>query len=158
MGDTRRAIDLAFPKGSIELVTLSDLQIGSYDYAHSNDCDDFQSVVEKMLATNTVVFATPVYWYAMSGNMKVFFDRLTDLLETSKERGRQMAGKSIWLIASGVELTLPEGFEVPFERTAQYFAMRYMEAAYLFSGESTEARQSSERTISLFGQKILSSI
>src|ERR1700679_3251181 len=95
---SRRAVDIAFPSGLIDLAILSEHHIGGYDYAHSNAGDGFLAVVDGMLAAKTIVFATPVYWYSMSGPMKIFFDRLTDLLETSKEKGRQMAGKNIWLI------------------------------------------------------------
>ena len=87
--------------------------------------------------------------------MKIFFDRLTDLLETSKKWGRQMADKHIWLIASGTDIALPEGFEVPFSRTAQYFNSSYRGAGYLYTGDNPEIRQSSETALAAFGHKIL---
>ena len=80
---SRRAVDIAFPSGLIDLAILSEHHIGGYDYAHSHVDDDFVTIVDKILMAKTIVFVTPVYWYAMSGPMKIFFDRLTDLLETS---------------------------------------------------------------------------
>lgn len=154
-GETRRAVDIAFPNGSIDLIPLSEHNIGGYDYAHANADDDFPVIVDAMLTAKTIVFATPVYWYAMSAPMKIFFDRLADLLETSKERGRKMAGRNVWLIASGAETTLPDGFEVPFARTAQYFACNYRGAAYLYTGDNPETRQVSETALAGFGQKVL---
>jgi putative NADPH-quinone reductase len=156
-GETRRAVDIAFPAGSIDLATLCDHQISGYDYTHLNADDDFQFVVDLMLAANTIVIATPVYWYAMSGLMKMFFDRLTDLLETSKEKGRMMAGKELWMIASGTERILPEGFEVPVARTAQYFNIGYRGAEYLYTGDNPEIRQHSEAALANFGQRVLAS-
>ena len=50
-----------------------------------------------------------------------------------------MAGKDVWLIASGTEIALPDGFEVPFSRTAQYFDSGYRGAGYLYTGDSTDA-------------------
>ena len=41
-----------------------------------------------MIGAFTIIFVTPVYWYAMSGRMKVFFDRWTDLLKIDKDTGR----------------------------------------------------------------------
>ena len=38
------------------------------------------------------------------------------------------------MIATGTENVLPEGFEVPFARTAGYFGMRYRGCAYLYTG------------------------
>lgn len=152
-GETRRAVDIAFPNGLIDLTILSEHHIGGYDYAHSNVDDAFLAIVDGMLTAKTIVFATPVYWYAMSAPMKIFFDRLTDLLETSKEKGRRMAGKHIWLIASGTDIALPEGFEVPFSRTAQYFDSNYRGAGYLYTGDNPMTRQSSETALAAFGQK-----
>jgi NADPH-dependent FMN reductase len=154
-GETHRAVDIAFPSGLIDLVVLSEHHISGYDYAHSNEDDGFLTIVDRMLTTKSIVFATPVYWYAMSAPMKIFFDRLTDLLETSKEKGRRMAGKDVWVIASGTDLTLPDGFEVPFARTAQYFDIRNRGAGYLYTGGNLETRQASETAIAAFGQQIL---
>ncbi len=42
---------------------------------------------------DVLIFATPVYWYSMSGIMKVFFDRITDLLTIKKDIGRKLKGK-----------------------------------------------------------------
>jgi len=71
-GETRRAVDIAFPSELIDLTVLSEHHIGGYDYAHSNADDDFLTIVEGMLTANNIVFATPVYWYAMSAPMKIF--------------------------------------------------------------------------------------
>jgi len=154
-GDTRRAVDIAFPAGGIDLVILAHRHIGGYDYAHGNDKDDFQPVVDAMLRTDRIVFATPVYWYAMSAPLKFFFDRLTDLTETLKGEGRALACKDVWLIAAGTEETLPEGFEVPFARTADYFAMRWRGGAYLYTGTDLSRRAASEAAFASFGRHIL---
>jgi hypothetical protein len=64
-GKTRRAVEIAFPKNA-NLVVLSRHHIGGYDYVHSNDDDDFRLVVDAILKNERIVFATPVYWYAIS--------------------------------------------------------------------------------------------
>jgi multimeric flavodoxin WrbA len=74
----------------------------------------------------TIIFATPVYWYAMSGLMKVFFDRFTELLSTHKPLGKALKGKKIYLISTGSESELPPGFETPFKLTSEYFEMNYI--------------------------------
>jgi len=66
-----------------------------------------------------------------------------------------MAGKNMWLIASGTDVTMVEGFEVPFARTAQYFDIRYRGAEYLYTGDDPETRRGTEAVLAAFGQKIL---
>ena len=154
-GETKRAAEIAFPQNA-NLIILFHHHIGGYDYAHANDGDDFRSVVEAMLSNDRIVFATPVYWYAMSAPLKIFFDRLTDLVETAKQSGRALQGKKIWVIASGTEAALPEGFEVPFRRTAEYFAMEYRGCAYLYTGENPALRADSEAAVTKFGMGVQS--
>src|SRR5688572_8351188 len=61
-------------------IDLQDFDIQQYEYDQPADRDDFIKVAEAMAAHSVIVFATPVYWYAMSGRMKVLFDRFTDLV------------------------------------------------------------------------------
>ena len=48
---------------------------------------------------DTIIFATPVYWYSMSGILKVFIDRITDLLTIEKELGRKLRGKKMAVVS-----------------------------------------------------------
>lgn len=150
-GDTRKAVDIAFPPGTAELVTLAQHHIGGYDYAHANAEDSFGAVANAMHVADKIVFATPVYWYAMSAPMKIFFDRLTDLTETRKAQGKALAGKQVWVIATGTEPALPEGFEIPFSRTAEYFGMIYRGIAYLQTGAQAHSRADSEAALKRLG-------
>lgn len=43
--------------------------------------DDMNELIEKILLADVIVFATPVYFYTMSAQMKVFIDRLTPIYE-----------------------------------------------------------------------------
>uniref|UniRef100_A0A9E7ZLG6 Flavodoxin family protein n=1 Tax=Bosea sp. NBC_00436 TaxID=2969620 RepID=A0A9E7ZLG6_9HYPH len=110
------------------LVDLNTLRIHPFEYARPDREDDFRSVVEAMTAADDIVLATPVYWYAMSGTMKVFFDRLTDIL--GDPIGRKLAGRCVSVLVSGTEEALPPGFHEPFESTAGYFGMSWKGIAY----------------------------
>ena len=88
-GDTRRAVDIAFAPGMADIVTLAEHHIGGYDYAHANAEDEFGAVADAMHAADRIVLATPIYWYAMSAPLKIFFDRLTDLTENRKAQGKR---------------------------------------------------------------------
>lgn len=127
--NTLKAIRAHLPFKDYELIELHKMDIGLYEYANRNT-DDFLDIALKMSVADTIVFATPVYWYAMSGVLKVFFDRLTELITTSKDVGRALKGKEVYLLATGSEEELPEGFEVPFKKTSEYFDMHYMRAYY----------------------------
>lgn len=41
--------------------------------------DGMEKIYEKMLKADVIVFATPVYFYSMCGQMKVFIDRLVPI-------------------------------------------------------------------------------
>jgi putative NADPH-quinone reductase len=121
--------------GEAELVDLLQHRIEPYSYGRSDQGDDFLGIVDRMLQCDHIVFATPVYWYAMSGGLKTFFDRLTDLTRgAGKERGRALAGRSVWLLATGTDPQLPAGFEEPFARTSAYLGMLWREARYVRTG------------------------
>jgi multimeric flavodoxin WrbA len=138
-GETGKAVALAFPGGSADFIALPHYRIGGYDYAHCNADDDFAGIAIRMQEAGAIVFATPVYWYAMSAPLKFFFDRLTDLTENLKSTGKALAGKPVWLVATGTEPELPEGFEVPFRRTSDYFGMDYRGAVYAVAGAKDAA-------------------
>lgn len=109
----------------------------SYDANYPND-DDLERVILETLNHETIIFATPVYWYAMSGIMKSFFDRLTDLVTVKKELGRRFKGKSVFFIAVGTDPSLPLGFDIPFSLTAQYFDMDFLGGIYFSTNEIDE--------------------
>jgi multimeric flavodoxin WrbA len=154
-GETRRAVDVAFPAGTAELVILPNFAIGGYDYGHFNADDAFGGIAQRMAEAEKLVLATPVYWYAMSAPLKIFFDRLTDLTENLKSLGKSLRDKSVWVIATGTETVLPEGFEVPFARTAGYFAMRYRGCAYLYTGTDRARRTDTEVAMVRFGENVI---
>jgi hypothetical protein len=43
-GETRKAVDIAFPPGTASLVILPNHAIGGYDYGHANAGDDFAAI------------------------------------------------------------------------------------------------------------------
>jgi multimeric flavodoxin WrbA len=129
-GNTRLILDRAFPQGIGPLEDFNALKIGFYSYSFEHEGDDFFLLINRMLAHDLWIIATPVYWYTMSGQAKVFFDRLTDLLETHKDEGRRLRGKSLAVIATGTEPTLPQSFEAPFRLTCDYLGMHFRGAHY----------------------------
>lgn len=59
--------------------------------------DDADEIVQKMAAAEVVVFATPIYFYEMCGQMKTLLDRSNPLFPTD------YAFRDIYLLASAAE-------------------------------------------------------
>lgn len=126
-GETRQIVDYLLSKTDWEFLDLKPFQITHYDYEHKNKDDEFSKIIiPKLLDAERIIVATPVYWYAMSGIMKVFFDRLTDLITISKSQGRQLRGKSFGVISCSSEEAIKDGFYMPFEESANYLGMSYI--------------------------------
>lgn len=111
----------------VEIIELCEQHVSHYNYdGRYSDNDNFQEIVDRMIVSEIIVLATPVYWYTMSGHMKAFLDRWTDLVTTHKSKGRALKGKKIAVIAQSTSEAMPEGFEIPFRLTAEYMDMEYV--------------------------------
>ena len=108
------------------IIDLKKKNINNYSYEHENLNDDFLSVIKEIIEYDTIIFITPVYWYSMSGIMKIFFDRITDCLKIEKEIGRKLKGKNMITISCGSDRTETEDFFVPFRNSANYLGMNYL--------------------------------
>ncbi|MEO1134995.1 MAG: NAD(P)H-dependent oxidoreductase [Pseudomonadota bacterium] len=134
-----------------ETVDLNTLAIGPYCYDHGRAHDDFLPLAEKMQSAEALIFASPVYWYSMSAQMKTVFDRLTDLTEIYKPTGKALAGKAVFVVATGGSADAPACFIQPFADTAAYFDMRWGGLFYapgadaLTPAQSTAARAFADR-------------
>lgn len=124
--------------GDVELVRLQEQRISSYRYdgVYQQD-DDFLSLAERILESDILVLASPVYWYSVSGVMKTFLDRFSDLISTHKEMGQRLYGKSVQLFSTGSDDEPPVGFDVPVNLTAIYFGMDYQGMIYKCTGAET---------------------
>ena len=126
-GDTKTLVDQLFDETPVKIIDLLDTHITPYNYEGIYPYrDEFPEIAELMLNHETIVFATPVYWYAMSGVMKNFFDRITDLVTIQKKHGRKLKGKNMALVSVSSDAGLPEGFHIPFQSTANYLDMNYL--------------------------------
>jgi multimeric flavodoxin WrbA len=108
-----------------DFISLGDLTIGYYDYEHKNLGDDFIQIAQKMVEAKTIVLISPVYWYAVSAQMKTFIDRISDLITVRKDLGRQLRGKNLVLISNGASLEAGIAFDSPIKQSADYLGMPY---------------------------------
>ncbi|HET7627210.1 MAG TPA: flavodoxin family protein [Bacillales bacterium] len=64
--------------------------------------DDYEEILSHMLQSDVMIFATPLYWYGMSGYMKTFFDRWSQYMRDERFRFKErMKGKQAYVIVTG---------------------------------------------------------
>ncbi len=70
----------------VDFITLKDKQIsfckGCLACQQTGKCvikDDVTKIMDKVIGSDIVVWATPIYYYEMSGQMKVLIDRLNPM-------------------------------------------------------------------------------
>ena len=153
-GNTMKAVESVILNRNVEIVDLLDKQVSYFDYEHRNNDDDFIPIVEKMVDSDTIIFATPIYWYSMSAHLKTFFDRLTDLLDIHKNLGRSLKEKTCYLIATGTDKEMPLGFEQVFARTADYFDMVYKGCFYYFVKKNKDMSDEIKEAAKNWGDRI----
>ena len=97
---------------TVEKITLRDKTIGfckgCLSCIRTQRCviaDDANAIVEKMLTSDVIVFATPIYYYEMSGQMKTMLDRSNPLY------GSDYQFRDIYLLTAAAEdeASTPEG-------------------------------------------------
>ncbi len=125
-GNTKKIVDAVIAKTNADFIDLNAYKVSYFDYEHRNKDDDFVQIATQMMKYEQIIFATPVYWYAMSAQLKTFFDRMTDLLTIHQSLGRQFRkDKKMFSIACSSDSVAYEGFVMPFEKTAEYLGMEY---------------------------------
>lgn len=111
----------------MDVIDLMDYEISYYDYESKNRNDDFLPLIKSIIDSyQTIIFITPVYWYTMSGIMKVFFDRISDLLRIDKETGRRLRGKNMAVISNSGDDKLDYDFYLPLRKSSEYLGMNYL--------------------------------
>ncbi|HBC4079322.1 TPA: flavodoxin family protein [Staphylococcus aureus] len=70
--------------------------ITSYD-------DDYLPILDKILASDTIIFASPVYWYSISAPLKAFIEHWSETLQDKRYPNfkAQMAEKDFRVILVG---------------------------------------------------------
>lgn len=153
-GNTKKAVDLLMQHVDCDFIDLKTKSILPFDYEFNNKNDDFLPLIKQIVANyDIILFATPVYWYSMSGIMKTFFDRITDCITVEKDTGRKLRGKSMALLSTSSETAETEGFQMPFYKSADYLGMNYLGAVHLGFEDGTPS-SNTEDLIRDFAKKI----
>lgn len=126
-GNTGRLMDWIADELNINVIDLSERNITPYDYDHKNINDDFIPLMKELLNYDTILFATPVYWFGPCAQMKVFIDRTSDFLDVEdlKSLGRQLRGKRTYVVCSSISEDADSSFINAFKDTFNYLGMQY---------------------------------
>jgi multimeric flavodoxin WrbA len=78
-GNTGAILDQIAVDPNVEIIDLAEIDMSPYDYAHRNRGDGFEPLIDRVLKYDQLIFAAPVYWYAVPPTMKTFIDRLRNV-------------------------------------------------------------------------------
>ena len=135
-GDTTKLIQEIYPEiACLKLIDYT-IEIYNYDEIYSEK-DQFLEIINQILEFDEIIFATPVYWYSMSSLMKIFFDRLTDLISSQETIGRKLMGKKVRVITSSIGNHLDDNFFLPFIETANYLHLEYIDGKHYLKENKT---------------------
>lgn len=126
-GDTAKVVAHLAHQLDAQVIDLLEYTIHPFNYAQEYpDNDGFLSLYqEHLLIADQILLATPIYWYTMSGTLKIFLDRFSDLLMSQQDLGRKLRGKHLAVLSVGNDATVPLSFYAPFELSAEYLGMEY---------------------------------
>ena len=129
------------------IVSLADKHIEPIvDLRHTEDGfspvnDDYEDLVKLIQDHDVLLFATPLYWYGMSGPMKNFFDRWSQYLRDERfHLKEELTKKKAYVVITGGSsakikgLPLVQQFSYIFEFVNMEFT-DYMIAAGVKPGE-----------------------
>lgn len=108
-GNTAQLTKSAVEGLDYKWIDLTDYQFNPVrDFRHDNRDitsynDDYKQVIDQVLESDTVIFASPVYWYSVSASLKAFIDHWSETLidDNYKDFKEKMAKKDFRLILVG---------------------------------------------------------
>ncbi|WP_164217031.1 flavodoxin family protein [Virgibacillus sp. YIM 98842] len=134
-GNTEYLTYQAIPKEKGTHIFLRDYNIEPIvDERHSEEGfpevnDDHEKLIDLMLEHDVLVFSTPIYWYGMSGPLKTYIDRWSQIMrdpDYTHFRG-ELGKKKAYLIAVGGDHPKVKGLPLvqQFNYICQFYGMRF---------------------------------
>lgn len=118
--------------------------------------DEAKPVLARMADVDVIVFATPLYFFSASAQLKLVFDRMFSLYKWDNQAGTMetpLKRKTLVLLASAFEDIGLDALEKPFALTAEYTGMKFESVLVANAGVSGEIAKKhpkiSEKVMSL---------
>ena len=102
------------------------VQLGTtkvYDYGQHFDDDEFEGVLAKMNAADTIVMGSPVYWHDLSGMLRNLLDRCYGPVPMGGFQGKRLA---VVFQGSAPTRDMIARAEYTMSRFAGYYGMEYL--------------------------------
>lgn len=139
-------------KAKIEFVQAANLKYKSNGCTSCRACqklteyecvinDEAKPVLKRMAEVDVIVFATPLYFYSASAQIKLIMDRMFSLYKwdnQAKTMKTPLKGKMMVLLGSAFEDIGLDVLEKPFSLTAEYSDMKFKSLMVPNAGESGE--------------------
>ncbi|KZW98619.1 FMN reductase [Pseudoalteromonas luteoviolacea] len=124
-GNTGHAVEELAHEYNAQTLFLDDYVIHDYSYEHTNKDDDFRDLFREVLQYDHVVFASPVYWYAVTPRMKAFIDRITEFMddEVLQPELRRLRDKQFSILSTSIHKGAPNAFVEMLQKTFEYLGM-----------------------------------
>ena len=90
--------------------------------------DDYEGIALQMMNSEAILFATPLYWYGMSGRLKNVIDRWTQSLRnTNYDFKETMKGKKMYVVIVGGPISPLTALPLvqQFQLIAQFMQMEF---------------------------------
>lgn len=162
-GNTLRAIDAfiqgASKKNEIEIIQPDRLHIAPCKgcgvcqcYKGCVDQDDTNSTIDKIASADMILFATPVYWWGMSAQLKLIIDKCYC-------RGLQLKNKKVGTIVVGgspVDSIQYELIDKQFSCMAKYLSwdMVFQKSYYATDGNELAKNKDSIKELENIGKNL----
>jgi multimeric flavodoxin WrbA len=134
-GNTEQLTDLILEGVSCTCINIRDFLIQPIvDKRHDPEgfttvADDYDQIIELVRQHDVLIFATPIYWYGMSGHMKQFIDRWSQSLrDTRFSFKEEMKKKKAFVIICGGDNPYIKGLPLiqQFQYIFQFMGIEYM--------------------------------
>ncbi len=105
--------------------------------------DDARTVLRKMLESDVIVMASPLYFFSASAQIKVIFDRMFSLYKWDNAANTMktaLKGKTLAVLASAFEDVGLEVLAEPFKLTADYTGMKFFSLLVPNAGVSGQVK------------------
>ena len=128
-GNTSQQVGEYVERSPVSVVYLDEFKILPYRYDQQYESDDFYTLFDNLLTYQHWVFASPVYWYSTTSQMKLFIDRITDYMdqEALQPKLRDMRSKQFSLLSNSIMSAAPNAFIDMFKHTFTYLGMEFVE-------------------------------
>jgi multimeric flavodoxin WrbA len=154
-GNTGKLTDDLARLSNTEVIDLKDYNISEYDYEHKNINDDFIALFKQLMNYQNIVFASPVYWDAVAPGMKIFLDRISDLLDIDDllPLGRQLREKQGFVLTTSIQEEVSAPFLGAFQSAFDYLGMEYNGCLHIDCKDDYQSNINSQALIN-FGKRL----